>query len=342
MVNSSIEGEAPFEIIYEDRTVGWEPFYEIHMDDETKPLRFCLRANITRAHLCEEWKDVSVCLFGESTQQYNEIPVLIPKHLQYMEEKKERKKVIETNDSLGQMPPVPSMDCATSYLLDAVETTLTSDTSVFDDVVLEERVYDADMHTEIAACFELPGTWTFPEVGNEMKIDIQRFTLPGIYRYYAVPKSSTNVYLTAELEETDVEHILACRADLYVKDVMIGSCMLDPQSAAHRYRLSLGKDAKVYAARKQTKNQHYVNRQGKKRKDICEYRIILQNRKSRDLTIQAADQIPISDNSRITVVQEELSGGFYNRENGEVTWNVNVKAKSTAEIILRYSVIYTI
>ena len=133
---------------------------------------------------------------------------------------------------------------------------------------------------------------------------------------------------------------MACRADLYVKDVMIGSCKLEPKSAAHQYRLSLGKDDELYVARKQTQNQHHVNKKEKMRKNVCEYRITLQNRKSKDVTIQVVDQIPISDDSRIVVTQEELSGGIYDSETGKVTWRVPVKAKSTTDFIFRYSVVY--
>lgn len=348
MVNSHTEGEIPFEIIYEESSAGWKPCYEIHMDDETKPLRFRLRAMITRANICEEWKNVSVCLFSETTRQYNEIPRLTPKHLKYMGEKQEKRKVIQAGNSFDGAPMIPSPPPLPSMGYGALHRESTQEmetTGLFDDEFFDEQTYDADMNSDITARFELPGKWTFPEVTSkdqrfrEMTIDIQNFTLPGVYDYYAVPAGSTSVYLTAKFEETDVDQILACHADLYVRDIMVGSCMLDAKEAAHRYRLNLGKDDELYAARKQTQNQHHVNKREKTKKDVYEFRITLQNRKSQDVIIQAADQIPISDDSRITVLQEELSGGTYNEETGEVTWSVNVKAKSTTDLILRYCVI---
>lgn len=347
IIESDIDGEIPVELSYDDSIVSWRPYYEVHMDNENEPLRFRLRANIIRSSICEEWKDVDVRLFSESASKLTELPTLNPRHLYYKEPKKNKGDVVEesTTMPLPVMPPSP----ISIPLSDNEPTTLAPsfyDEELFDDVE-PVNVFSTNMETGVTTRFELPGKWTFPEVSEddqrfrEMKIDIQEIIIPANYGYYAVPKISSNVFLTAKIDETYVEQLLDCSADIYVKDIMIGSCRLSSKSAANKYRLSLGKDEELFVSRKQTQNMHNSDKRNKVQKDVSSFNITIQNRKQQDVVVQIVDQIPVSTDNRIEVKREELSGGNYNEVSGEVQWNVKVSKKSSAELDLKYSVTYT-
>ena len=66
----------------------------------------------------------------------------------------------------------------------------------------------------------------------------------------------------------------------------------------------------------------------------------MRNNKSNQINITVNDQIPVSSNSGIDVQAEELSGGKYNRQTGEVSWDLEIKPQETRQIILTYSVKY--
>lgn len=342
IVDSSIDGEIPVELSYVDRFVRWKPYYEIHMDNDNAPLRFRLRATILRFDPCEEWKDIDVRLFSESTSLVTGLPSLQPRYIYYKDHKKSKGVILE--DMAHAVPiydelpypaaPMPIEDRQTNKL-----------ERLFDDVRSVD-VVSADFDSDVIARFELPGKWTFPEVTKgdtrfcEINIDIQEVNIPAEYIYYAIPKVSSDVFLTAQIDESYMGQLIGCNADVYVKDIMIGSCRLDVRPVAERYRLSLGKDEELYVSRRQIRNMHTSDRRKKNNQDISEFEIMVQNRKPHDVSIQILDQVPLSTDNRIRVNIEELSGGSYDDVTGEVKWDINVDTMTSSQIELKYMVSY--
>lgn len=359
MFNSQIDGKIEFEISYEDYSANWIPYYEIHYDNEEKPINFKLRAKIKRtANNCERWEDVSVRLLNETTEKISGIPQLNPRHLKYYKKDKKAVSIIEAedmpvqsfggfdNDELDMplynpsiphpLPPSPAMPPMLPM----------STMPPMPPVPSPEMVPSDSDDTEVSSVFELDGKWTFPEVSYydkrfaEMTLNIQQFDIQAEYSYYAVPLKSKDVFITAKFQKADVDRLIPCRAYIYVHDVMIGDCMIKSRSASNEFILNLGRDDDLIIGGKQTQNQHYVIEEENIQKDLQEYKITLQNRKLQDVSVQVLDQIPISDDNRIEVIQEELSGGEYNSENGEVRWNIDIEAKGESVITLRYGILY--
>ena len=52
------------------------------------------------------------------------------------------------------------------------------------------------------------------------------------------------------------------------------------------------------------------------------------------------DQIPISQNSEITVESLELSGGKLDKDTGKITWSFELAPQQSKNIILTYSIKY--
>jgi len=62
--------------------------------------------------------------------------------------------------------------------------------------------------------------------------------------------------------------------------------------------------------------------------------------KTASIKILLKDQLPVSSNSGITVDPVELSGGRYNIQTGEISWDLEINKQETKQIILTYSVKY--
>ena len=52
------------------------------------------------------------------------------------------------------------------------------------------------------------------------------------------------------------------------------------------------------------------------------------------------DQIPVSQNSGITVTTEELSGGHLDKEKGTITWLLHLNPNEQKELLVQYRVKY--
>ena len=70
------------------------------------------------------------------------------------------------------------------------------------------------------------------------------------------------------------------------------------------------------------------------------WRITVKNTRNEGVSLTLKDQIPVSQNSAITVTTEELSGGNLDKEKGIVTWLINLQPNEQKELVLQYRVKY--
>ena len=64
----------------------------------------------------------------------------------------------------------------------------------------------------------------------------------------------------------------------------------------------------------------------------------MKSAKAKNCKVTLIDQIPVSQDKEIGVEKNELSGGKYNEENGEVTWEFDLEAKGEKSFTLAYNV----
>jgi hypothetical protein len=70
------------------------------------------------------------------------------------------------------------------------------------------------------------------------------------------------------------------------------------------------------------------------------WRILVKNTRKETVSLLLQDQIPVSRNSDISVTTEELSGGTLNKEQGIVSWQLQLQPGEQRELILQYKVKY--
>jgi hypothetical protein len=69
-----------------------------------------------------------------------------------------------------------------------------------------------------------------------------------------------------------------------------------------------------------------------------DWQISIRNSRSEKVTLKVFDQIPVSQNSEITVSVLNLSGGELNKETGIVTWTLTLEPDQTRQLNLSYQV----
>ncbi len=70
------------------------------------------------------------------------------------------------------------------------------------------------------------------------------------------------------------------------------------------------------------------------------WRITVKNTRNEAVALTLKDQIPVSQNSGITVTTEELSGGKLDKEKGIVTWQLSLMPNEQKELMVEYKVKY--
>ena len=66
----------------------------------------------------------------------------------------------------------------------------------------------------------------------------------------------------------------------------------------------------------------------------------MKNTRKENVRLTLQDQIPVSQNSAITVTVDELSGGVLDSERGIVSWPLQLAAGEERELTVQYRVKY--
>ena len=70
------------------------------------------------------------------------------------------------------------------------------------------------------------------------------------------------------------------------------------------------------------------------------WRITVKNSRQEAVSLTLRDQIPVSENSNITVTTEEISGGQLDKTTGIVEWQLQLQPNEQREFIVAYRVKY--
>jgi len=188
--------------------------------------------------------------------------------------------------------------------------------------------------------FNIDNPYSIPTNGKEYLVEIKSFEINATYQYAVVPKMSTDVFLTAKVTDWNKYNFLSGQANLYFESTYIGKSFINTNSTADTLSLSLGVDKNIAVTRKPL--NEFTDRQGlgSNKKETRDWRIEIKNRKSQVVNLLVEDQVPVSQNSQITVDTQELSGGQLDKTTGKIQWSFALKPQSDKKIELKYQVKY--
>ena len=171
-------------------------------------------------------------------------------------------------------------------------------------------------------------------------IDIQNFSVPANYQYYAVPKLDKDAFLVGEITDWEKYGLLSGNTSLFFEGTYLGKSFLDFETVEDTLALSLGRDKNIVIERKKirdfTKNKFLnINRV-----DTRKFEISVVNKKSQPIKLRLEDQFPISKNKKIQVSDKKYDKGKLDEDTGIVKWNLNLLANGREKLELSYKVKY--
>jgi hypothetical protein len=93
---------------------------------------------------------------------------------------------------------------------------------------------------------------------------------------------------------------------------------------------------------KREKIKDYTTRRfiGTKKEETKAWQISVKNNKQQVISMVLYDQIPVSKMEEIEVTTENISGGDFNKESGEIKWKLKLDPVAKKELDLKYKVKY--
>jgi hypothetical protein len=188
--------------------------------------------------------------------------------------------------------------------------------------------------------YEIAGFTNINSGENGKIIDINSFEIDAEFEYAAIPKLSNDVYLKAVTKEWDSENLIDGEMNVYYANTYIGKSIFFANDADSLI-LSLGIDKDVKVKRLKGQNSSKKPFLASKKIEKREWLYFVQNNKNTMIKIDIIDQLPISNETNVEVIFEKSKGIIYDKINGQVTWPLNIEAKSKKEFTFLYEVKYS-
>jgi uncharacterized protein (TIGR02231 family) len=167
---------------------------------------------------------------------------------------------------------------------------------------------------------------------------IKQTDLATTFKYYAVPKLDPGVYLVAQMTKLDELQLIPAKANIFFDGSYIGETYIDPTRMEDTLNLSLGKDPNIVVKRTLLKKECRDKVIQDKRERTFAYSIEVRNSKSSSIDIVIQDQIPITQNTDITIESANLAKGRLNERTGVIEWSFNLKSKENKVIDFDYKI----
>ena len=66
----------------------------------------------------------------------------------------------------------------------------------------------------------------------------------------------------------------------------------------------------------------------------------MRNNTKENIELEISDQLPLSENSKITVKSLEIGDGMYDEKTGSILWNRKINSGASDKIVFSYEVKY--
>ena len=188
--------------------------------------------------------------------------------------------------------------------------------------------------------FDIKQPLTLSSDGKTTTTEIARYQLPATYQYLGIPRADKDAFLMADATDWQQYSLLEGEANVYFENSFIGKTILDPTVANDTLHFSLGRDNGIRIQRTKVSARSTRRLLASSQEQNMTWRITVKNSRQEAVSLILQDQIPVSENSNITVTTEELSGGQLDKATGIVVWQLQLQPNEQREFIVQYRVKY--
>lgn len=188
--------------------------------------------------------------------------------------------------------------------------------------------------------FEIRQPLTLSSDGKTTTTEIARYQLPATYQHLGIPRADKDAFLVADATDWQQHSLLEGEANVYFENSFIGKTILDPTVANDTLHFSLGRDNGIRIQREKVSARSSRRLLASTQEQDMTWRITVKNNRKEAVSLTLQDQIPVSENSNITVITEELSGGQLDKSTGFVVWQLQLQPNEQREFIVHYRVKY--
>lgn len=307
---------------------GWTPLYDLRSDSSTGKINLTYKAQVHQ-NTGLDWNDIRLNISTNNPYANKTKPELNPWYIDYQAAygRKLQESTVCSGTNLGMLN-TQAMNMGYAF---------TQNTEEFKDALTAAN-FTTVVQMLIAAEFKIDLPYTIPSNNDQHMVLIKQTDLATTFKYYAVPKLDPGVYLVAQMTKLDELQLIPAKANIFFDGSYIGETYIDPTRMEDTLNLSLGKDPNIVVKRTLLKKECKDKVIQDKRERTFAYSIEVRNSKSSSIDIVIQDQIPITQNTDITIESANLAKGRLNERTGVIEWSFNLKSKENKVIDFDYKI----
>jgi uncharacterized protein (TIGR02231 family) len=320
-------GTAKIQISYLTTKAGWTPSYDIRATDNNSPIKLEYKAHVWQASGVD-WKDIKLTLSTGNPSQSGTAPTLQPWKIGYYQG-------APKEGSYGYLNTAPS---ATFEIMEdsksgsAPKPKKESFSSLPPPVTMSEG--------QVTTVFDIPIPYTIATSGKPNLVEIQSFTVPATYKYYAAPKLDRDAFLLAKITGWDKLNLIDGDANIFYEGTYVGKSFINTRNITDTLSVSLGRDKNVLVTRLKLTELCEKKTLGTQKKETLVFEINVRNKKKQDIEIEIDDQIPLSVIKEIEVDLTESTGASYDPVTGKLSWRLKLQPGDTKKLKFGFTVKY--
>ena len=188
--------------------------------------------------------------------------------------------------------------------------------------------------------FQIPKTYNIPSDEKAYhSIFIQSIEVAVTYKHIAIPKVKKGAYLILGVPNWKKLGLISAPVYLYLRGTYLGESSINTETIKNVLDLSLGRD--TWVGVEQSKAEKVSKKfLGANVQETHSSTITIKNNYNTVLKLTLSDQVPVSQNSDIEVIINNLNGARQDQRRGFIHWKVQIPANSQRDFNFSYTIKY--
>lgn len=327
-INSAVTATCGVQISYYTPQATWSPYYEINVKDVDSPVVFATKAKVQQ-NTGIDWNNVTLTLTSTQPSFGKVAPLFSSWYLNFQEIHPVLRGQMAVNKYSERNADLDYMSLTESKEIQ------------FKD---EDLSFVDQLSNDVSLSFNIIIPYTLMGDNKAQFVDLKTENIPAEYKYYVVPKLSTDAFLLAEIADWEKLDLMSGDANITFDNTFMGSTYIDAQSAVEKLGLTLGVDPRIVVKREKIQdNNEKKSFLGSTIKQTFKYKITVKNNQNKTISITVKDQYPLSANKDIEVerlTKESTPVTSINTEVGVLNWDLELKPGESRDIYNAYTVKY--
>ncbi|MEZ4938789.1 MAG: DUF4139 domain-containing protein [Crocinitomicaceae bacterium] len=340
---------------------GWEPNYNLSAKDLSGKITMEYKAKVFN-DTGNDWENVEMILSTGNPNLSATFPELSPWYLNYQTYVETKGRAISNKDRGERNYYIPENNMNWDMVVQSnedkvreIQQEVQTNARYYDNLPKggEQRqvflgkkpdknnvVYRTIEVSHLSTEFEIKDSYSIPSDRNPYLVDIKEHELNCTFEYVAVPKMEKDAFLLAQIPGWESLDLIPGPTRVYFDGTYVGESWIDTRNVEDTLGLSFGRDSKIMVSRElltEFSNKKVI---GNNRKDSYTYEITVKNTRNKAIELDLHDQVPISQDSEISVVVDEISSANKEEETGILTWKVKLGPNESKKYKVSFTLKY--